>query len=174
MFVKSLGFLTFTEKFVVPDLNSQTVTAVPQVGPGCPPPWPCEVRTFPLSGDEQSVWKLEESYWKYVEAFDYAGYNSLWHPNAIAWSERNLVFLERDMEPDEWIQEYQTRGRHLEQFTLQPHQLRAIGNAVVTLYTITSLWADKDGRGEPQSYRFGHTWVKTENTWKILTEMSAK
>ncbi|MGH9776408.1 MAG: nuclear transport factor 2 family protein [Candidatus Acidiferrales bacterium] len=124
------------------------------------------------SADEQAVWKLEHAYWTYVSSMDLEKYMELWHPNFVGWSFAGAQPVRKDHITD-WITAYKSKGLQLKSYTLEPAASQATENIVVTHYWLTSLWVDKDGRGEPSTIRVTHTWIRTAGGWQIIGGMAA-
>ena len=124
------------------------------------------------SADEQSVWKLEQSYWEYVKANDLPHYRDLWHDSFVGWPYSSAKPVHKDHITD-WITSETGQGRHLESFKLEHAAIQAGGNVVITHYWLTEHWTDKQGRGKPDTMRITHTWIRTPGGWQILGGMSA-
>ncbi|HKH98867.1 MAG TPA: nuclear transport factor 2 family protein [Candidatus Sulfotelmatobacter sp.] len=124
------------------------------------------------STEEQAVWKLEHSYWEYVKALDLKGYLELWHPNFVGWPSVSAQ-PQRKNHITDWITANTSKGLHLKSYSLEPAASQVTGNIVVVHYWLTSVWADKDGRGEPHTLRVTHTWIKDEKGWQIIGGMSS-
>jgi len=122
--------------------------------------------------NEKAVWKLESNYWDYVKALDMDHYKALWHENFVGWPYSSSQPARKEHITD-WIKAHTDKGSTLAWYELQPADSRATENLVVTDYWLTSLWADKTGRGEPFTTRITHTWIKTPNGWQIIGGMSA-
>jgi ketosteroid isomerase-like protein len=125
------------------------------------------------SADEQAVWKLEHDYWNYVKAFDLDGYRTLWHQDFTGWPYMSPSPVHKDHITD-WITDYKNKGLHLESFDLKSAASRANPNGVVVFYTITESLVDKNGKVESTTARITHTWIKSGNTWQIISGMSAE
>ena len=121
---------------------------------------------------EQTVWKLEHSYWKYVKALDLKSYLALWHPDFVGWPSVS----DRPQHKDHitgWITRETSKGLRLKSYVLRPAASQATGNIVVDHYWITTVWSGKDGDEPPVTDRFTHTWIRVGNTWQILGGMSS-
>ena len=121
--------------------------------------------------NEEAVWKLENSYWKDVQANDLEAYRSLWHPNFVGWPSVNAAPVHKDHITD-WITDNTSRGRHLASSKLEEAASQATENVVVTHYWITLKWVDKAGAGKESTTRICHTWIKTPDGWQIIGGMS--
>ncbi len=124
------------------------------------------------SADELAVWKLEHSYWENVKALDLPAYRALWHPSFVGWPYVSPKPVRKDHITD-WITANTTEGLHLQSYVLEPVEGQATENLVVVHYWLTSIWADKDQRGEPQTSRITHTWLRVGNGWQIIGGMSS-
>ena len=124
------------------------------------------------SANEKAVWKLEHSYWEYVEAADLKSYRNLWHPNFVGWPSSSATPARKDHITD-WIARYQKKGLHLQSYSLKPAASQATENVVVTHYWISDRWVDKKGVGQAEPSRITHTWIRTPRGWQIISGMSA-
>jgi hypothetical protein len=124
------------------------------------------------STDESAVWKLEQAYWKYVQAGDLESYRKLWHPNFIGWPNSSARPKRKDHITD-WIANYTKKGLRLKSYDLEPAGSQATGDVVVTHYWITDRWVDKNSHGEGETNRITHTWIRTQGGWQIIGGMSA-
>ena len=124
------------------------------------------------SADERAVWKLEQDYWKYVQAGDLESYRKLWHPDFVGWPNSSARPKRKDHITD-WIADYTKKGLKLKSYNLEPAGSQATENVVVTHYWITDRWVDKDGHGEAETNRITHTWIRTPVGWQIIGGMSA-
>ena len=125
------------------------------------------------SPEERAVWRLEQSYWKYVQAGDLESYRNLWHPNFVGWPESSATPKKKDHITD-WIANYTKNGLHLKSYRLEPAASQATGEVVVTHYWISDRWVDKDGHvADDKPSRITHTWIRTPGGWQIIGGMSA-
>ena len=124
------------------------------------------------SAEEQAVWKLEHSYWEDVKALDLKAYRDLWHADFIGWPSISAQPVRKDHIAD-WITASSAKGLRLQSYSLEPAASQVTDNIVVVHYWITSAWVDKDGKGDPQTLRITHTWLKTAKDWQIISGMSS-
>ena len=123
------------------------------------------------SPEERAVWRLEQSYWKYVQAGDLESYRNLWHPNFVGWPESSATPKKKDHITD-WIANYTKKGLHLKSYRLEPAASQATGEVVVTHYWISDRWVDKDGHvADDKPSRITHTWIRTPGGWQIIGGM---
>lgn len=96
----------------------------------------------------------------------------MWHPNFVGWPFVSAQPQSNDHITD-WITAKTAKGLHLQSYNLEPAASQKTDNIVVVHYWLTSLWADKDGLGEPHTMCFTHTWIKVDKGWQIVGGMSA-
>ena len=119
------------------------------------------------SAEEQAVWKLEHSYWKYVRALDLESYRNLWHPNFVGWPSSSAKPARKDHITD-WITDAQKKGLRLESYTLESAASQATENVVVTHCWVTEKWVDKDGPDKAETIKPTHTWIRIPGGWPII------
>ena len=124
------------------------------------------------SADEQTVWKLEHSYWDYVKAQDVEKYKELWHENFLGWPSYSPQPVRKDQIPD-WLKRYNTRGLTLKSYDLKLAGSQATGNLVVVHYLVSAVWTKKDGSEQTETRRISHTWLRGDKGWQIIGGMSA-
>ena len=83
------------------------------------------------SPEEQAVWEMEQSYWKYVQAGDLESYRKLWHPKFVGWPNSSARPKKKDHITD-WIVDYTKKGLHLKSYDLEPAASQATGTLVMT------------------------------------------
>jgi ketosteroid isomerase-like protein len=120
---------------------------------------------------EQSLWRLENAYWRYVQQNDLKSYIALWHQDFLGWPGVSATPVRRDSITN-WIFAQTSQGHTLKSFEIKPASVQVSGDIGVTCYWVNYTWADKDGKGEPLRSRILHTWRKTGDTWQILSGMS--
>jgi ketosteroid isomerase-like protein len=125
-----------------------------------------------FSTDEETVWKLEHSYWAYVKAQDLPSYRALWHPDFVGWPSVSPKPVRKDHITD-WMTSNTAKGLHFAFYSLKPADSHTTGQLVVAYYWVTFAWQDKNGSGEPHSLRVTHTWIKTDRGWQIIGGMSS-
>jgi quercetin dioxygenase-like cupin family protein/ketosteroid isomerase-like protein len=123
------------------------------------------------SPDEQRLWELERSYWRYVEANDLAAYSNLWHNDFLGWPSVSAMPVRKDHITD-WITSQTSKGLAFKAGELKPAGVQAKGDVAMVYYRITFRWLDKDGNGPANTLRITHTWLETGNDWRIAGGMS--
>jgi len=124
------------------------------------------------SADEETVWKLEHSYWEYVKAQDVAHYKDLWHENFLGWPSFSPEPQRKDHIAD-WLIKYTANGLRLKSYDLKPAGSQATGQLVVVHYYVTTVWTKKDGSEQTEMRRITHTWLHGDKGWQIISGMSA-
>jgi ketosteroid isomerase-like protein len=120
----------------------------------------------------QEIWRLEHLYWDYVKAFDAEHYKALWNPDFVGWPATSAAPVGTEHIAD-WFVDFQKKGSTLQYAKIKPAGIQTFGNVVVVHYWLSELWADKDGKGTPQTFKLTHTWMRSGDTWKIIGGMSA-
>jgi type II secretory pathway pseudopilin PulG len=124
------------------------------------------------SENEQAVWKLEHSYWRYVQNNDLPAYLALWNKNFLGWPSVSAAPVHKDHITD-WITSETSKGLAFKFIALKPAAIQVTGNIAVTYYWITSEWVAKDGKLAAKfTDRITHTWIKSGDTWQIIGGMS--
>jgi ketosteroid isomerase-like protein len=122
---------------------------------------------------EAAVWKLEEDYWRYVQAGDVDSYVQLWHEDFVGWpcfsktpSDKSGI--------DNWVREIRD-NRWKFSYTLRPLAARTIGDVVVVHYAAEYVYDYGDGTSSGAGLwrKFTHTWMKAGDRWQIVTGMCA-
>jgi ketosteroid isomerase-like protein len=124
-----------------------------------------------VSGDEQTLWNLERSYWRYVETNDLAAYSDLWHKDFLGWPSVSSAPVRKDHITD-WITSQTTKGLRFKTGDFKPAGLQVTGDVAFACYWITFRWVDKDGNGVPHTLRITHAWVRSGKNWQIVGGMS--
>jgi len=121
--------------------------------------------------DEETLWKLEHDYWRYVEANDLAAYSNLWHKDFLGWPSISAAPVRKDHITD-WITSQTNKGLAFKTVGLKPAAVQVTGDVAMVCYWITLRWVDKDGNGPAQTVRITHAWRKTGDEWQIIGGMS--
>jgi ketosteroid isomerase-like protein len=121
---------------------------------------------------QDTLWGLERSYWRYVQANDLSSYVNLWHKDFLGWPSVSPAPVRKDHITD-WITSQTSQGLTFHGDDLQPADIQVTGDIVMVFYRMTYKWLDKDGKGAAHTIRVTHTWLKEGKTWKIIGGMSA-
>lgn len=126
------------------------------------------------SAAEESVWQMELTYWRDVQAGDVDHYLTLWNDRFVGWpcfawepSDKSGI--------GEWVRDI--RDNHLKfTYELRPLAVRLFDEDVAVVqyaaeYVIHYDDGTKSGAGVWR--KFTHTWLKTDGRWQIITGMCA-
>jgi len=116
--------------------------------------------------DEETLWKLEHDYWRYVEANDLAAYSKLWHTDFLGWPSISAAPVRKEHITD-WITSQTSKGLAFKTVGFKPAAAQVTGDMAMACYWITLKWVDKDGNGPSQMVRITHAWRKTGDKWQI-------
>jgi Domain of unknown function (DUF4440) len=125
----------------------------------------------PTSEAEKTVWELEHSYWRYVEANDLASYRKLWHADFLGWPSVSASPVHKDRITD-WITTQTSAGRSFKLIAFKSAAIQSSDSTITACYWLTYKWIDKSGKGNERTVRVFHTWVKNGNDWQIISGMS--
>lgn len=135
----------------------------------------CLVGTLAIASaqasSEQEVWNLEHDYWNYVEDNNLTAYAGLWHRNFLGWPAISDTPVGTENITG-WIASQSAKGLTFKTVAFKPAKIRVSGDIVVACYWITVAWLDKNGKGEPNTLRITHTWLKDGKEWRIIGGMS--
>jgi hypothetical protein len=121
---------------------------------------------------KDEIWKMEEQYWKYVQAQDLTNYRTLWHDNFMGYPSNNII-TGKDHITD-WIADLY-KDKH-KTFTIE--LVRKVENVfddiVIVLYDVNYTWRNEKKEVIEKTYnKITHTWKKTEKGWVIIGGMGA-
>jgi len=123
---------------------------------------------------EDEVWSQEVAYWEYLKAADLDSYLSLWHKDVIGWPNNQASPMNKDgihQLAAGILAEIQLEPATVE---LKPMSVRVFNNNVgIAYYEAYTRATTKAGTEIAIQERFTHTWLRTENGWKIIGGMSA-
>ena len=128
-----------------------------------------------MSVDEAAVWRLEEQYWQYVKAADLDGYRTLWDERFVGWPGFSPNPLGK-ADIANWIPPLHADPQRRYEYALKKEAVRAFGDVVVVHYLGWDIWRDTASgeiveKSEP--FRITHTWQRRDDSWQIITGMSA-
>ena len=125
----------------------------------------------PGSKEEQAIWDLEHSYWRYVEINDLAAYSNLWHRDFLGWPSVSAAPVHKDHITD-WITSETTKGSTFKTHEFKPAAIQVTGDVAMACYWITFSWRGKNGDDATYTIRITHAWLKEGNSWQIIGGMS--
>jgi ketosteroid isomerase-like protein len=126
-----------------------------------------------LSPAEQEVWAQEETYWRSLKSEDRETYLRLWDERFIGWPRYEGVPAGKDKIRQDYTPGATVRGK-LVDYKLEPLSVRSYANdVVITFYRATINRSKPNGEVESRTSRLTHTWMKTDQGWRIIGGMSA-
>jgi len=122
---------------------------------------------------ERAVWKLEEDYWRFVQAGDVDAYVQLWHDDFVGWPCHSFTPSDKSG-IGSWVRDIRDNHWKLT-YALKPLTARTFGNVVVVHYAAEYVYDYGDGTSSGVGLwrRFTHTWLKTGDRWQIIAGMCA-
>ena len=124
-----------------------------------------------MTADEETIWKLERAYWRYVENNDLLAYSALWHKNFLGWPSVSDKPVHKDHITD-WITSETSKALTFKVDEFKPAAIQVTGDVASACYWITFRWQDKDGKGAAHTVRITHAWLRTGKDWHIISGMS--
>jgi hypothetical protein len=76
--------------------------------------------------DEETLWKLEHDYWRFVEANDLAAYSTLWNKDFLGWPSVSAAPVRKDHITD-WITSQTSKGLTFKTVELKPAAVQVTG-----------------------------------------------
>lgn len=125
----------------------------------------------PASEREATLWSLERSYWRYVQANDLTAYRNLWDEDFLGWPSVSSAPVHKNHITD-WITSQTSQGLKFRADEPQPAGAQVSGDIAVVYYRVTYKWLDKNGDGTAHTIRVSHTWRKAGKSWLIIGGMS--
>jgi len=126
-----------------------------------------------LSPAEQEVWTQEETYWRSLKADDRETYLGLWDERFIGWPQYEGAPASKEKIRQEYAPGTTARGKVLD-YRLEPLSVRSYGNdVVITFFRATVTRGKPNGEVETHTSRLTHTWMKTDQGWRIIGGMAA-
>ena len=126
-----------------------------------------------LDDEQAAVWKMEETYWRYVSSGDVEAYVSLWHDDFVGWpcfswtptGKANIGSWVEEIRDNNWTLTYE----------LRPEAVQLFGKVAVVHYAAEYIFDYGNGtrKGEGDWRKFTHTWMKVGEDWQIIGGMCA-
>jgi hypothetical protein len=125
------------------------------------------------AGDPE-VWKMEETYWRYVKEGDVERYTALLHSDFLGWA-CETAQPERIATIANWVNDVRVGKRRLT-YELKPHGIQRFGSVGLVQYSVRMIWDYPDGKrtNTNDHWKFTHTWLRTPSGWRMLGGMCAK
>jgi hypothetical protein len=118
-----------------------------------------------------AVWKLEELYWRYVQAGDVDNYRTLWNESFRGWPCKNQ-HTATIAEIGNWVRDIREQKVKLT-YSLTLDGAADFGDIIVIYYKTPVIYEYPDGRivDRDKVFKFTHTWRKSGNAWLIIGGM---
>lgn len=122
---------------------------------------------------EDEVWGREEAYWGYARVADVEGFLSLWHEDGIAWYSSQALPADKEGFRQHVAQAF--ASLQSESLGFEPRRLsvRIYGNTAVTYFELHTGAVTKGGAEFIEQERATHSWLHTDNGWKLISGMQA-
>jgi hypothetical protein len=114
--------------------------------------------------DVAAVWAAEQRYWTATAAHDDVVYQRLWHPDFLGWPCGEALPVTGKPPP------FEKDGIKLS-WTMDKRAATSGERLVSTFYHVRETGVHPDGRVEVTDYEITHTWVPTDDGWKIISGM---
>ncbi|MGA8149593.1 MAG: nuclear transport factor 2 family protein [Terriglobales bacterium] len=152
--------LLITLFFAVPYAITQDSLATPKESPS---------GGLNRSANERAVWQKEETYWNLLKAKNEQKYLELWDDGFVGWPRFEAAPVHKDK-----ITHFMS-NRSVLDYKLEPLSVREFGaDVVIVIYRAVIHSSDREGKNEStRTSRLLHTWMKSENEWRIIGGMSA-
>lgn len=123
------------------------------------------------AAQQDDVWKMEESYWRYVKAGEVDKYVSLWHEDFVGWPCSTLQ-PSRKANIGDWVSEIRDKSVKVT-FELHREAVQYFGDVAVVHYSTPLVYEYPDGRitGKGELLMFTHTWMRVNGQWQIIGGM---
>ncbi len=112
------------------------------------------------------IWALEQAYWEFNRDAKHEQIIGSWHDRFLGWPDGEPKPIDKQQGTRYVHKNYAKPASYT--FQIEPTGIRVLADVAVNHYTVHRKWED----GSTQSMRITHTWVRTENGWKILGGMS--
>jgi ketosteroid isomerase-like protein len=123
-----------------------------------------------MSSQQKEVWQMEETYWRDVKGFDEAHYMTLWHKGFLGWPQDQKMPIGKVALGEAVHRKFQRKGTLDYEFLSK--SVAVTGSVGITQYAVKSSFTGTDGHKASFSSRITHTWLKTDEGWKIVGGMS--
>jgi ketosteroid isomerase-like protein len=123
------------------------------------------------SRDEESVWGLEQAYWRYCKGMDLDKYLTLWHASVVGWPSTYSAPAGKNHISD-WLTDRAKNDLTMKSYDLEPLAIKVTDNVAVVHYRVKYSWVNKEGKETPVRSRITHTWIKSPDGWQIIGGMS--
>ena len=124
-----------------------------------------------LTEKQAEVWKGEELYWEYVNNTNTEAFLELWHEDFIGWpcgTESTSNLSELKVGVATWFEDVASNKKNT---TIRPEGVIVKDDFAITYLSAVTMWNNKEGAEQIQKMKLVHTWIKTDDGWKIVGGM---
>ncbi len=127
------------------------------------------------SETQKEIWEMERAYWKLWRQRDLDGLMALHHKDYVGWTFRSEKPVNKASYRGLLRSKIGKYNGDLDTFAgTKRLEVKIIGNFAIAYYFCNI----EHGRGRPMQYnysiRFTHIWMKEDDKWKIIGDMSAR
>ena len=128
-----------------------------------------------LAPEEQAVWELEESYYRFAKNNDPESYLSLFHVNIIGWPTMDPLPKGKDR-VSQWIGAVHSDPSRIWNYEIERLAIQTFGDVVVVHYRLHENFVSAHTGEEISSeeYRISHSWFRVGETWRIISGMGGR
>lgn len=123
--------------------------------------------------DEEEVWGGEVAYWDSLKAFDLERYASLWHESVVGWPHGQPAPIGKSVFVQLASGTMATLRPGSGEVQLNRLAVRVQGDVGITHLQVHGCATTTAGDDIRFDERITHTWLRTEEGWKIIGGMSA-
>lgn len=120
---------------------------------------------------EDEVWNHELAYWGYAETADLDNFISLWHEDGIGWPNNQPAPVNKENARKHMAGVFETLQLDSLRIEIRPLSVRIYGDVGITYFETRSSVTTKDGTKIAERDRATHTWLRTDQGWKIIGGM---
>lgn len=125
------------------------------------------------AADEDEVWAGEVAYWESLKAFDLERYASLWHESVVGWPHGQPAPIGKSMFVHIAGGAMATLRPGSGEVQLRRLAVHVQGDVGIT-YLQVHWWATTTAGADVRfDERITHTWLRTDEGWKIIGGMSS-
>jgi hypothetical protein len=119
---------------------------------------------------EEQIWNLEHSYFRNLYKANYDSVLMLVDEKFLGWP--NSVEIPLDKAGSSVFMKKLNPSPTQCIFTIERKGISVVGNIAITQYIINVSCPLSDGTKNYSSSRISHTWINTDNSWRLLGGMS--
>jgi len=122
---------------------------------------------------EDEVWRHEAAYWGYAESANLDSFLSFWHEDGIAWYSSQSIPLNKAGFRQHVADALARLRSDTLSFKPNPLSVRVYGDTAITYFELHTRAIKEDGSEFIEHERATHTWLRTENGWKLISGMQS-